>query len=216
MDWGILLGVVGVFGIPLALAILGLTMAATTHGEFRFVRACFVAAGVVSAATVFLLQWNYPEGPPIMRIVIVALAGALIFGGVSAALDWVKHKEVAAIPESKASPQSQGIKSGLEQLFIESDGFWRRLISMPKNISDDDYKKLQDEIDNWSLRLEKYIAEQLGPLARARMLQIPEHIQQFGADSSYPAKISEDRAHTMAALNITRNQLLQLIDSSPK
>lgn len=95
MDWGILLGVVGIFGIPLALATLGLTMAANTPGEFSFLRACFVAAGVISAVAVFLLQWNYPEGSPVMRAIAVALAGALVFGSISVALDWVKRKEAA-------------------------------------------------------------------------------------------------------------------------
>jgi hypothetical protein len=113
MDWGILLGVVGVFGIPLALAILGLTMVATTPGEFKFVRACFVVAGVVSAATVFLLQWNYPEGSPTMRAVIIAVVGALIFGGVSVALDWVKSKEAAIIPD-KTTQVGDGVELLLE------------------------------------------------------------------------------------------------------
>jgi hypothetical protein len=37
IDWGLALGAVGIIGIPIA---IGLTMAATTSGEFRFVRGC--------------------------------------------------------------------------------------------------------------------------------------------------------------------------------
>jgi hypothetical protein len=53
-------------------------------------------------------------------------------------------------------------------------------------------------------------------LERARMLQLPEHIQQFGVESGYRANIGEDRAHTMVAINITRTKLLQLIDGQSK
>jgi hypothetical protein len=87
---------------------------------------------------------------------------------------------------------------------------------MPKNISEDDYKKLQGEIDNWSMRVEKFVAERLGPMATARMLQIPEHLQQFSIDSTYPTKIAQDRANTMFALNIQRNKVLELIDSQDR
>lgn len=111
MDWGILLGVVGVFGIPLALAILGLTMAATTPGEFRFIRACFIAAAVISAVTVFLLQWNYTEGIPAVRIGTIAILGAMIFGGLAASLDWLNHKQ---------NPPKQGTDNAIEgSVFVE-------------------------------------------------------------------------------------------------
>jgi hypothetical protein len=102
MDWGIILGIVGVLGIPLALAILGLTMVATTLGEFRFVRACFVTAALISTATVLLLQWNYQEGSLAMRAVIVAVTAASIFGGLSVALDWVNKKQTPEIAETSA------------------------------------------------------------------------------------------------------------------
>jgi hypothetical protein len=132
MDWGILLGIVGVLGIPLALAVLGLTMAATTPGEYRFVRGCFFAAGAISAATIFPLFWNYTEGSHTVRITALALVGALIFGGLGVALDWVNKKQEGAQQSGPnplvAGPQFEEIQSlqkflagkdenGLRQLF---------------------------------------------------------------------------------------------------
>jgi hypothetical protein len=98
MDWGIFLGVIGVLAIPLALATLGLTMVATTRGEFNFVRGCFVAAALVSTVTVFLLYWYYREGSLPMRVVVAAVAGAVIFGGLAAALNWVDRKQAPLPP----------------------------------------------------------------------------------------------------------------------
>lgn len=109
MDWGILLGVVGVLAIPLALATLGLTMVATTRGEFNFVRGCFVAAALVSAITVFLLYWYYREGSLPMRAIFAAIAGAVIFGGLATALNWVDRKELpspTAVPEKLTMPHT--------------------------------------------------------------------------------------------------------------
>jgi hypothetical protein len=105
MDWGILLGVVGVLGIPLALASLGLTMVANTPGELNFVRACFISAALISAATVFALYWNYTEGPPIMRVTTAAMAGAVIFGGLASALNWVDRKQSPVEDSSKKTTE---------------------------------------------------------------------------------------------------------------
>ena len=87
-------------------------MVITTQGEYNFVRACFIAAAMISAATIFLLYWNYTEGSPIMRVITAALAGAIIFGGLAAALNWVDRKQpviseaakAAEAPETKNSP----------------------------------------------------------------------------------------------------------------
>lgn len=97
MDWGIVLGVVGLLGIPLALAVLGLTMAATTPGEFRFVRGCFYAAAIIFTATIFASLWNYTEGSEPMRVLAAALAGAAMFAGMAIALDWTAKKKSAVV-----------------------------------------------------------------------------------------------------------------------
>ena len=55
MDWGLVLGAAGVIGIPVA---IGLTMAATTKGEFWFVQGCFILAAILTFAS-FL--WLIPK-----------------------------------------------------------------------------------------------------------------------------------------------------------
>jgi hypothetical protein len=104
MDWGILLGIVGVLGIPLALAAIGLTMVPTTAGEYTFIRACFVAAAATPTVTIFLLLWN-TEGSTAMRIVMAAVAGALIFGGVAAAFDWNNKKQYPSVGNKDPAPK---------------------------------------------------------------------------------------------------------------
>lgn len=55
MDLGLVLGIVGVIGIPLS---VGLTMAVSTPGEFRFVKGLFGISAIVATAAIFLLQWE--------------------------------------------------------------------------------------------------------------------------------------------------------------
>lgn len=93
MDWGILLGIIGVLGIPLALASLGLTMATTTPGEFRFVRSCFYVAAAICTITTFASLWNYTEGSEAMRVLAAGVVGALMFAGMALALDWINKKQ---------------------------------------------------------------------------------------------------------------------------
>jgi hypothetical protein len=96
MDWGIILGVVGAIGVPLALIAIGISLAvgaAPSRGEIIAARICFIAAVLIMGAGVFLAVWNYPEGSRIMRIVMTALVGALLFGGLTASLDWLKSKQ---------------------------------------------------------------------------------------------------------------------------
>ena len=102
MDWGIILGIVGWVGVPLALIAIGISIAvgaAPTRGEINAARICFIASALIMGAGIFLAVWNYPDGSPIMRIAITALVGALLFGGLTASLDWLKSKQQPGITE---------------------------------------------------------------------------------------------------------------------
>ncbi len=57
VDWGLVVGVAGVVVAPIA---VGLTMAATTPGEFRFVRGCFVLAAVLTITSLVWLTYEHP------------------------------------------------------------------------------------------------------------------------------------------------------------
>ena len=49
-------------------------------------------------------------------------------------------------------------------------------------VQDDDYKKLQADIDQWSLNLERYIDQKLGVAVKSRLLEIPFPIPHGGSD----------------------------------
>jgi hypothetical protein len=93
IDWGLVLGAVGVIGIPVA---VGLTMAATTKGEFWFVRGCFIVAALLTLASLAWLTYEHPLGPG--KISVAAVVGAIVAVGLVVALEWVSNKERAALP----------------------------------------------------------------------------------------------------------------------
>jgi hypothetical protein len=69
-------------------------MAATTPGEFRFVRGCFIVAAILMVASALML--HSLEGVALwVRAATAALIGAVALGGLTVALDWVRHKEMA-------------------------------------------------------------------------------------------------------------------------
>src|ERR1035437_6553769 len=90
MDLGVALAVRGVAGIP---ATLALTMPATTAGEFRFLRGCLIASGGLIICSLLMVSWNDEWGSPQMRIFINAALAALVVGGITYGLDWLKTKQ---------------------------------------------------------------------------------------------------------------------------
>ena len=97
MDLGLVCGAVGVIGIPAA---IGLTMAATSPGEFRFVRGCFILAALLTFASAIWLTHEMPLG--IAKIVIVGAIGAVAAIGLVVAFDWVAQKQHMAAPEDSS------------------------------------------------------------------------------------------------------------------
>lgn len=97
IDWGIGLGLVGGAGVAAIPATIGLTMAATTRGEFRFVRACFWLSAALAAILYAVTLWLTGRGFTFTRIAISCAAVACILGGLRIALNWTKRRETAAI-----------------------------------------------------------------------------------------------------------------------
>src|SRR5882757_9954800 len=93
MDWGLALGVVSVIGIPLA---LGLTMPASSRGEFRFTRGCFLLSAILMGGSAAMLH-SLNEQPLWLRVSMAAVVGAFALGGLVYALDWVTKKETAVL-----------------------------------------------------------------------------------------------------------------------
>jgi len=103
MDWGLALGALGVIGIPVA---IGLTMAATSPGEFRFVRACFAAAAILTLGSFLWLTYEQPMGSA--KLICAAIIGAIVSVGLVVALEWVKAKQEAIdIPKEEIKTGKQ-------------------------------------------------------------------------------------------------------------
>jgi hypothetical protein len=90
MDWGLAIGVVGVIGVPVA---IGLTMAATTPGEFRFVRGCFIVAAVLAIVSFLALTHDLPLN--LAKIISAGVVGASVLIGLVFALEWVDKKQAS-------------------------------------------------------------------------------------------------------------------------
>lgn len=88
-DWGIALGVAGLFAFDLIPVGVGFAVPSSP----RLSKGCFLLSAALLTATTFGVLWYYPEGGPIMRIVVSAVVGALIFGGTAGALNWVDRQQ---------------------------------------------------------------------------------------------------------------------------
>jgi hypothetical protein len=69
-------------------------------------------------------------------------------------------------------------------------------------VQDDDYKKLQADIDQWSLNLERYVVQELGVAVKSRLLEITVNTPHGGGDD----------VATIWALVTVRKNLLEIID----
>src|SRR6266849_1107459 len=108
MDLGTALGFVSIIGLPGSVA---LTMNATTRGEFRFVRGCFVLTALIATTAVFMWQWTSGQTLWPTRVLLSGLAGAVIFVGLAIALDWVKTRQRASTAPVSVLP-GEGGKGG--------------------------------------------------------------------------------------------------------
>lgn len=106
---GILAGLVGTVGF----GAVGVTMAATTHGEFRLARYCFWAFAILGISSIVGLQLAYEWGQPEMKVAINAIAAALVVGLATAGLDWVKKKEQTVVPKVAPAASPPGSSPGI-------------------------------------------------------------------------------------------------------
>ena len=90
----------------------------------------------------------------------------------------------------------------LSNFYSASEPLLLRLLTVYA-IQDDDYKKLQADIDQWSLNLERYVVQEFGLAVKARLLEISVNI---------PALGSRDDIVTIFALTTVRKNCLEIID----
>ncbi|MCA1516355.1 hypothetical protein [Bradyrhizobium sp. NBAIM01] len=108
LDWGLILGVVGVLGIPVGAGI-GIAVADPfTKGELQFVRGCFAAAAIITLLSFLLLTYEIPVG--LGKTIGAGVVGALTLMGLVIALDWTKQR----FESSKSDATSQQKRSALD------------------------------------------------------------------------------------------------------
>lgn len=108
MDFGIIWGVVGpLVGLAVSLGFaIVLVGAATTHGEIRFARWCFIGSAVLLGCTE--MAWLYFTGKPLWwRATTGLLVGGAIFVGLPEALRWISHRLVL-VPPMLATTKPEG------------------------------------------------------------------------------------------------------------
>jgi hypothetical protein len=93
VDWGLVLGAVGVVAIPTAIGI-GVTMANPTSGEFQFARGCFIGAALLSFGSLAWLSFEHPLTTT--KIIVAALVGAASAVALVVGLDWINRRENAS------------------------------------------------------------------------------------------------------------------------
>lgn len=108
--------ILGVVGIPVSVA---LTMAATTKGEFRFLRLCLWVSAAFAVGAHLVALWNKPGPISALEVLIAALVGAVAVGGLAYAIDWVKRKELATLSATSESPPVAEAPSGKTTLYLE-------------------------------------------------------------------------------------------------
>jgi len=100
LDLGLVLGVIGVIGIPVAVG-TGLAVAVKTPQEFWFVRGCFVVAALLTVVSFIWLTHELPLGP--VKTTAAAIIGAITLVALVGGFDWLSKKEEAVKKEEATS-----------------------------------------------------------------------------------------------------------------
>jgi hypothetical protein len=116
----------------------------------------------------------------------------------------------AALAEQNAAEKAQKLAI-LDNYFIQGDTLFRRLLLLPKSVSDADYKQLQNDIEDWSRSLEKSVSDRFGRATALDLLEVSTGIPPQAPDPSYRPEIAKDRAATLYALLSQRRSLSELM-----
>ena len=99
IDWGLVLGAIGVIGIPVAVGIT-VTMASPSKKEFWFARGCFILAAILTLAALAWLTSEEPLGPG--KIIAAGTIGCITAIGLIVGLDWISRRQELSFPKKPA------------------------------------------------------------------------------------------------------------------
>ncbi|MCS3449557.1 MULTISPECIES: hypothetical protein [Bradyrhizobium] len=105
---GEFLGAVGIAGVPAALA---LTMTVATKAGYRFLKACLIVSGAFVIIPLLFMQWTVDWGPTYMKVLVNAAVAAIVVGGISYGLEWLRKKETSASAETSTSQRGPTLEA---------------------------------------------------------------------------------------------------------
>jgi len=137
-----------------------------------------------------------------------AFAAFIAFSATMSTLGYAWYR--AAATEQQTTVRKSTV-AALNAFYLETDALFRRFLLLPKDISDTDYKKLQQAVVDLSNRMDKYVTERFDRAATVSLTDISADIPKFTEDPTYKSDISKGRAVTLYALASLRKNLSALI-----
>jgi hypothetical protein len=174
--------------------------------EFAIARGCVAVAAIVFIGVSFiwivLLQW--PTG---LRLVVAAAVGALSIIVFSESFRFINDRESAFVSKlATDAEQRKKTVAQLQEFYVEVGPIITR--SLPKEISEADFKKYSDDADTWLTKVATWIQENMGVAARERFLDRTGMLA-----ASWSGAVNERHNSIIQNLTQFRKNLLVLIES---
>jgi hypothetical protein len=137
-----------------------------------------------------------------------AFAAFIAFSATMSTLGYAWYR--AAATEQQTTVRKSTV-AALNAFYLETDALFRRFLLLPKDISDADYKKLEQAVVDLSNRMDKYVTERFDRAATVSLTDVSADIPKFTEDPAYKSDISKDRATKLYVLASLRKNLSALI-----
>jgi len=138
--------------------------------EFWIARGSTLVAALIFTASSIVwisnIQW-----PTSSRVLIAAALGLAALIGFSECLRWVNHREIIFLAQQRsAADKRASIRAKLQQFYVESGPLLNR--NLPKNITDADFQKYENEVNVWVNTTARWIQQNLGDAATAKFTDV--------------------------------------------
>jgi hypothetical protein len=182
-------------------------MVGLTPPEFWIARGCIGVAALIFGATALI--WLAASGwPNTARVFVGVVLGAIAFVGFSEALRWVNFREGLLTSQASANvDKRRAIRSQLQEFYIEGGQIVDA--NLPKDISEEDFKKYSDIADQWTNTTANWIGLNLGDAARAKFLD-----RSSAPFLMYDKKVNEQHNNIINAVVAFRKNLSTLIETN--
>jgi hypothetical protein len=104
---------------------------------------------------------------------------ALLVAGLSLGVNYFRSND-----PPNAIIVTADVKKQLNGFYVEGHEFYRRTIGLKRDVSLQEFQKLDTEVDDWSRRMGDFIEQKLGAAEKGRMLDVTG-IPVFRGDGTY-------------------------------